>query len=162
MSGAEAVNIIAEHHAEHGEAGSQQIPGCWCGWQGEVLEHPPWHPIPGIADALHAAHVVSVLAASGHTIMPSDDVEILRHVRWIVDGSYPIDLKDEYADGFNAAMRHIYRALHPVASADEEGDTVTQSSRQECQNDNHDPGCGCGARHWMTAATPAAEEGTNG
>lgn len=70
-------------------------------------------------------------------------------------------LKDEYADGFNAAMRHIYRALHPAASADEEGDTVTQSSRQECQNDNHDPGCGCGARHWMTAATPTAEEDTN-
>lgn len=77
MSGKLAVNIIAEHHAEHGEAGSQQMPGCWCGWQGEVLEHPPWHPIPGIADALHAAHVVSVLAASGHTIMQVPELDEL-------------------------------------------------------------------------------------
>lgn len=30
----------------------------------------------------------------------------------------------------------------------------------ECQNDNHDPGCICGAQHWMTASAPAepAEE----
>lgn len=38
------------------------------------------------------------------------------------------------------------------------GETVARlqhaiQERQECQNDNHDPGCGCGARHWMTAAT---------
>lgn len=25
----------------------------------------------------------------------------------------------------------------------------------ECQNDNHDPGCTCGAQHWMTASAPA-------
>lgn len=62
-------HIIAEHHAEHGEAGSQQIPGCCCGWQGEALEHPPWNPIPGVADALHAAHVVSKLTDAGYSIV---------------------------------------------------------------------------------------------
>lgn len=33
---------------------------------------------------------------------------------------------------------------------------------EECQNDNHDPGCGCGAQHWMTTPAPAvpAEEET--
>ncbi|QIP39745.1 hypothetical protein G9444_2501 [Rhodococcus erythropolis] len=32
----------------------------------------------------------------------------------------------------------------------------------ECQNDNHDPGCVCGAQHWMTTPAPAepAEEET--
>ena len=63
------LELIAEHHAEHGEAGSQQIPGCWCGWQGEVLEHPPWNPIPGVADALHAAHVVEMLSEHGYSIV---------------------------------------------------------------------------------------------
>lgn len=33
---------------------------------------------------------------------------------------------------------------------------------EECQNDNHDPGCVCGAQHWMTTPAPAvpAEEET--
>lgn len=29
----------------------------------------------------------------------------------------------------------------------------------ECQNDNHDPGCVCGAQHWMTAPAPAVPAG---
>ncbi|MDV6267050.1 hypothetical protein [Rhodococcus globerulus] len=38
---------------------------------------------------------------------------------------------------------------------------VTKPAK-ECQNDNHDPGCGCGAQHWMTTPAPAvpAEEET--
>ena len=85
-------HIIAEHHAEHGEAGSQQIPGCYCGWQGEALEHPPWNPIPGVADALHAAHVVSKLTDAGYSdydylspevdLCPSCGTDRLRAMCW--------------------------------------------------------------------------------
>ena len=59
MSGVEAVNIIAD-------------------WLDEVETSAgvEW-PFP--TDAL-AAHVVSALAASGHTIVPSGDVELLRHI----------------------------------------------------------------------------------
>lgn len=77
MSTPNPTHIIAEHHAEHGEAGSQQIPGCWCGWQGEVLEHPPWNPIPGVADALHAAHVVSKLTDAGYSIVQVPELDEL-------------------------------------------------------------------------------------
>ena len=78
MSAPNPTHIIAEHHAEHGDAGSQQVPGCRCGWQGEVLEHPPWHPIPGVADTLHAAHVVSRLADAGYSIVPSGTIPYVR------------------------------------------------------------------------------------
>lgn len=67
-----------------------------------------------------AAHVVSKLKDAGCSIVPSDDVEKLRSIRWTVDGSAPMDLKDEYADGFNAAMRNIHRILHPAAAAEGE------------------------------------------
>ena len=62
------------------------------------------------------------------------------------------------------------RALFPATEPAEEAPNlaaVAQEPRRfdpadECQNDNHDPGCGCGAQHWMTAPAPAepAEEET--
>lgn len=110
----EAVDIIAEHHAEHGEAGSQQMPGCWCGWQGEVLEHPPWHPIPGIADALHAAHVVSVLAASGHTIVPAADV---KSVRMVAEYALHLRVNGERAPGGDETWAKFDRFAEAVLRA---------------------------------------------
>ncbi|MYV30732.1 hypothetical protein GQ649_26300 [Rhodococcus sp. DSM 6344] len=67
------------------------------------------------------------------------------------------------------AFRRL-RALFPATEPAEEAPNlaaVAQEPRRfdpadECQNDNHDPGCTCGAQHWMTTPAPAepAEEET--
>lgn len=61
------------------------------------------------------------------------------------------------------------RALFPATEPAEEAPNLAAVAREprrfdpadECQNDNHDPGCVCGAQHWMTTPTlavPAEEE----
>ncbi|AJW38552.1 hypothetical protein NY08_520 [Rhodococcus sp. B7740] len=109
-----------------------KCPRCGEGWNPatEALAESTPNPTHIIADAVAqleaaapsavAAHVMSKLTDAGYSIMPSGDVELLENIRWTVNGSTPMDLNDEFADGFNAAMRNIHRILHPAAAAEGE------------------------------------------
>lgn len=88
------------------------------------------------------------LIPAGGMALTAEQVEDVRALVWL-DGRRNFD------------AFHRLRALFPATEPAEVSGNLSEipnsspAPADECQNDNHDPGCGCGAQHWMTASDPA-------